>query len=124
MKYKTIEIKLTKPLSDREIAMLTDFNVGLKQQRIKVEFDENNIRLLLREIDFDRLRDLHRQLAGKHKLSLKSNPVALILQKIEAIKSYGIRRGRRLYVDYNKERKVVNRTGKEAKRGQFFYALD
>ena len=124
LKYKTIEIKLTKPLSDREIAMLTDFNVGLKQQRMKIEFDNQRIWLLLREIDLDRLRDLHHQLAASYELPLTSNPVALVLQKIESIKSYGIRSGRRLYVDYNKERKVVNRTGKEAKRGQFFYALD
>ena len=38
------------------------------------------------------------------------------------IKSYGIRNGRRNFVDYNKERKVVGRANKEQQRGKLNYA--
>jgi len=49
--------------------------------------------------------------------------IAGILQaRIDSIKSYGIKNGRRIYVDYNKERKVKNRVRKEEKRGKYFYA--
>jgi DNA modification methylase len=47
-----------------------------------------------------------------------------ILNKIKEIKSYGLKSGKRLYVDYNKERKVKNRKSKEQERGIYYYALD
>ena len=45
-----------------------------------------------------------------------------IEKSINAIKSYGIKNGKRLYIDYNSERKVKNRVAKEGRRGKYFYA--
>ena len=39
-----------------------------------------------------------------------------IVRKIESIKSYGIKGGKRIYVNYNQERKVKGRKGKEENR--------
>ena len=44
-----------------------------------------------------------------------------IINKIEDIKSYGISNNKRIYVDYNKERKVKNRKAKEAERQKHYY---
>jgi len=45
-----------------------------------------------------------------------------LLEKIESIKSYGLKGKKRIYVGYNKERKVQNRMKKEHNRGIYFYA--
>ncbi|HZD42581.1 MAG TPA: DNA methyltransferase, partial [Methanomicrobiales archaeon] len=47
-----------------------------------------------------------------------------IIQQVERIGSYGIKGGRRIYVDYNDERKVINRQDKVLKRGSYYYARD
>ena len=47
-----------------------------------------------------------------------------ILHAVESIKSYGINGNKRLYVGYNKERKVVGRKEKESRRGKHYYAND
>lgn len=45
-----------------------------------------------------------------------------VVKNIESIKSYGLKSNKRLYIGYNKERKVKNRKGKEQKRGLYYYA--
>jgi len=47
-----------------------------------------------------------------------------ILKNIESIKSYGIKGKKRLYVNYNSEKKVVNREEKIKERGGYFYARE
>ena len=47
-----------------------------------------------------------------------------IISAVEGIKSYGINGNKRLYVGYNRERKVVGRKGKEQRRGKHYYAND
>ncbi|MDR1544498.1 MAG: hypothetical protein LBS50_08875 [Prevotellaceae bacterium] len=47
--------------------------------------------------------------------------VQSLLDSITNIKSYGLKNGKRVYVDYNNERKVLNRKEKEEKRQQFYY---
>lgn len=44
------------------------------------------------------------------------------LEKINLIKNYGYKNSKRLYVGYNKERKVKNRKAKEINRKQYYYA--
>ncbi len=47
-----------------------------------------------------------------------------IIKKIKSIKSYGLKNGKRNFVDYNKERKVKERKNKTKKRVQYYYAID
>jgi len=47
-----------------------------------------------------------------------------ILHNVERIRSYGLKGGKRLYVGYDKERKVKNRKEKERTRGAYYYARD
>ena len=48
----------------------------------------------------------------------------LLCGAVEAIKSYGVKNGKRHFSDYNAERKVVNRKQKEADRSRHYYAND
>jgi len=50
------------------------------------------------------------------------NPFRCLLAEILAIGSYGISYGKRIYVDYNSERKVADRKAKTQKRKEYFYA--
>ncbi len=43
---------------------------------------------------------------------------------VSKAKSYGIRHGKRVYVNYNSERKVANRKDKVLRRGKHYYAND
>ncbi|MDD1724577.1 MAG: site-specific DNA-methyltransferase [Methanospirillum sp.] len=52
------------------------------------------------------------------------NPFAILMGKILAIGSYGIRYRKRVYAGYADERKVSGRKDKEAERGSYFYARD
>ena len=47
----------------------------------------------------------------------------LLCGAVEAIKSYGVKNGKRHFSDYNAERKVVNRKQKEADRSRLLRAL-
>ncbi len=47
-----------------------------------------------------------------------------ILNEVNKIGSYGIKSGKRQYVDFNAERKVRNRKGKEKNRSQYYYAQE
>jgi DNA modification methylase len=54
--------------------------------------------------------------------SPSENPFRHLLADVLAIGSYGISFGKRIYVDYNSERKVVDREAKKKKRKEYFYA--
>ncbi|OQX18360.1 MAG: DNA methylase [Candidatus Altiarchaeales archaeon A3] len=56
------------------------------------------------------------------KISMLLNVV--LFDKIDEIKSYGIKGKKRIYIGYNKERKVINRKAKEKGRGVYYYAQD
>ena len=45
-----------------------------------------------------------------------------LVATIEAVRSFGLRAGKRIYVGYDRERKVVDRKKKESNRGTYFYA--
>jgi DNA modification methylase len=48
----------------------------------------------------------------------------VVYDKVSKIGSYGIKTGKRQYVDFNVERKVQNRKGKEKDRSQYYYTQD
>jgi DNA modification methylase len=45
-----------------------------------------------------------------------------LLSRIQQIKSYGLNNGKRIYQNYNDERKVLNRKQKSSDRNKFYYA--
>lgn len=121
--YKKIEITRDKSFSETESSMLDDFNNAVKDKDLKLDISENSSVVYLREIDFNQISELNKLLSEKYNLSEEENPVREIIKAIDSIKAYGIKSGKRNYVDYNKERKVQNRSHKEQKRGQFYYTI-
>jgi len=120
--YKVITINY--PINDIIIKELNNFFSGYSKSDIYYEIQfPNTIKIYLNQLDFSDF---------KNKIALKSsflddNAKLLlnnILNEIENIKSYGLKGRKRIYVDYDKERKVKNRKLKESIRGKYFYARD
>lgn len=121
-KYKKISIKNKHFISPENISIIKELNLIFKKSELQIVPENDGLKILLREIDIERLRGLENIFLDKYKLTPSDNLISEITAAIEKIKSYGIKSGKRLYVDYNKERKVKNRVQKEEKRGQFYYA--
>jgi DNA modification methylase len=124
--YRLIQIDLDKTLSNQELNILselekifpkTDFFFSSKTSDSKLIFH-------LREIDLNYFKNNIKKLIIENKLKESDNIFFKLIEKIEKIKSYGLKEGKRLYIDYNKERKVKNRKEKELERGMYYYALD
>ena len=120
--YKTVKLGLSAGQSN-------DKNVRTLFKKINGCFDEDEVEFLrngtgydikLREISIDQLESV----VSKLKDGNDDNDALLerIKEAIIGVGSYGLKRGKRLYVGYNKERKVENRRRKERNRGRHFYA--
>jgi DNA modification methylase len=121
-KYKTIEVK-EHGLKDKEFnEALRDFSLKFPHEDIYFECQNDKLRAHIRQLDIFEFRNTIDLLTSRH--HLKNEPFSKIAEQIENIKSYGIKGKKRIFVDYNKERKVKGRKEKEQKRGMYYYAQD
>ena len=85
-------------------------------------FTENQAEIQLAVLDYKMFQRTANSVLLNGALNEESKKVVQnILNSITSIKSYGLKSGKRVYVDYNNERKVQNRKEKEEKRQQFYY---
>jgi len=86
------------------------------------DFAENQAEIQLAVLDYTMFQHTANKVLLNGALNEESKKVVQnILNSISNIKSYGLKSGKRVYVDYNNERKVQNRKEKEEKRQQFYY---
>jgi len=93
------------------------------KEDIYFELTNNGIVAYLRELDFFNFKRNILSLAKKSNGDT-AKLLNSILYNVEKIKSYGLKGRKRLYVGYNRERKVKNRKEKEKIRGTYYYARD
>ena len=118
-----LKIKIyDKQIENKKIIILNLFNFFPKED-IDFELDSDGLIIYLKELDFLKFKKQVEIEIKKTTDKESKNILHTILEKIEKIKSYGLKGKKRLYVDYNKERKVKNREEKEASRGKFYYAV-
>ena len=72
-------------------------------------------------VDLRALSDAVAAVVANHSTNL---PLGDIAAAVERVRSYGINGRKRLYVGYNRERKVAGRRGKAERRGKHYYAND
>ncbi|MEM4177106.1 MAG: site-specific DNA-methyltransferase [Nitrososphaeria archaeon] len=124
-KYKVIEIKLNRNLDNKEIKIIEELGKRYSKEDLFFQIDGDKILFNLRTIDLNSFKNSINSLSEKYNYSPREQNVFLeLIEKIEGIKSYGIKAGKRIYVDYDKERKVQDRQKKILQRGMFFYARD
>ena len=120
-KYRRIALDATGTNSanlDVSIAML---NQHFDPEDFFVTQNGGAMEIWLRQVDLNDLTAVANGIAGEHD---SAGPMGVILDAVTGIHSYGISGNKRLYVGYNKERKVVGRKEKELRRGKHFYAND
>ncbi len=86
-------------------------------------FHTLDVKLIKKNIEALTEKDLFSS-NGASELEKAGEILKLILGEVGKIGSYGIKSGKRQYVDFNAERKVQNRKGKEKNRSQYYYAQD
>jgi len=121
--YKKIVIELGRNISSEEKSVIIEVNKHFTKDSIYLEYDENKIIANLKILDLKKFKNKINEITDKYHL-FPQNPFINLLQRIEDIGSYGIKSGKRIYVDYDKERKVKNRKQKIEDRGMYFYARD
>ena len=118
--YKLIEIAY--PISNDIIEEIRWLSTQYPKDDIFFAIEDNTLKIYLNQLDFSHFKNniLRRisLLTNEHRKKLLKD----ILQKIENIKSYGLKGKKRIYVGYDRERKVKERRLKEVLRGKYYYA--
>jgi DNA modification methylase len=122
-KYLIIEEKMDREVNEHELAIITELNKRFPKKDFFIEAKDSMIVFYLNSIDLNAFKESVSELIKRHGYEPEDkNPFLNIISKIEDIRSYGIKSGKRVYVDYFKERKVKNRLQKVVQRGMYFYA--
>lgn len=119
--YKNIVLDLNRPLKTQEIKIINELNLKFNNNDVYLGYKKRRIILNIHSLDFNEFKATMKKLQNKYHIPVEGNFFLQIIEKIEKIKSYGIKGKKRIFVDYNKERKVQNRKGKEKERGVYFY---
>lgn len=122
-----IQIPAGMPLSGDDIVLIDSVEKKFRKNGFSFEITESELIFLLRSLEFEKFRNfVNSELAAAQRSGSDVNfPVFReLLDRIESIRSYSIRGGKRVYAGYNRERKVVGRKKKEEARGAYYYARD
>ena len=114
-------IPLATAIGEPERELLQLLNSRFDPNDMLISMHGGKASLLLRAIDMHCLRQAVQELTASHKAS---GILTVVLRAVAGIKSYGIRAGKRYFVDYAAERKVRGRADKELRRGKHYYAND
>lgn len=129
-KYKIIEIVLNRDIWIAELNVIDELKKLFSNDDFFFKTKKNKVIFNLKSIDLDNFKNRINQLIKNHYLDQKynisnsKNLFSEIIKRIENIKSYGIKSGKRVYIGYNRERKVKNRKNKILQRGSYYYAID
>ncbi len=118
--YKFLDLTTFSDITTEDRQAVELFNQTFKEDEVRIVKKNNSLVICLKEINVDSLKDKCSHIDSQ----TKSQLLGQVVEKIEAVKSYGIKGQKRNYVDYNKERKVKNRRQKEEKRGKYYYTRD
>ena len=116
-KYR--HIKLTATLDTNSDEAIRSLNGWFNQEDFYAVRNGDSLELWLRQLDLSRLAQAIEVVSGQ----FGNYPLlAEVQEAVERIGSYGVNGNKRLFVGFNRERKVVNRKDKEEKRGKHYYA--
>ena len=120
-KYRCIKLNAIGALNVDADAAIAALNNHFDPDDFCVTRSDNALEIWLRQVDLNILSDAIDIVSMEYS---STGAMTKILPAVKDIKSYGINGSKRLYVGYNKERKVVDRKKKERRRGKHYYAND
>jgi DNA modification methylase len=117
--YKKIILHIK--IDEGNLLILSQFFSHFPPEDIFFRIADDKLIIFLKQIDFSdflyKLRQYSQKYGEERIIILKE-----ITESIRKIKSYGLKGKKRLYIGYDKERKVKDRKEKEIERGKFYYA--
>lgn len=122
--YKKVIIDIGRPITEKEREIIDEIQKKFSKTDFFFTVEENTVVLYLRAMDVAKFKNEIFNLLKRDGLTLENTIFPFIIDKIEGIGSYGIRGSKRIFIGYDKERKVKNRQLKILRRGAFFYARD
>ncbi len=123
MDYKIIEFEINNSLVENNHRIINHFNSIYNKDDLYLVSKNNNLLIYLRQLDFYSFKNnIEKLIEEKKDNEIEIQLIKQIFEKIDSVKSYGIKSKKRLYVNYNKERKVNDRKVKEKKRNIAFYS--
>jgi len=128
-KYIKIEIPFDSSLNNADMKIIGELERKFSNDEFSIKTDNEILRVFLKSLDIGKFKITLEKIIELLKSKNPNQEVHteffnLIIEKIEDIRSYGIKGKKRVYVTYNDERKVTDRKGKVAKRNIFYYAAD
>ena len=114
--YKQILLNIEPRIPPDHRTAIEAVHAEIPADDLYLEVIDNNVILYLNRVNMDVLIQLRDRFPG--------SILTQVAEAVSSIKSYGIKGRKRIFVDYNAERKVQNRKKKEESRGKYFYAND
>ena len=122
IRYKVIEIPVLSQYHQSLSAVIRQNFDHYNPKDFYLSLQDNHLQIHLHSINLTDFKKRVDTLSQDTQITQEVDYLKSLIEKIEAVKSYAIRGNKRTYVDYNKERKVKNRSQKEKKRGAGFYS--
>ncbi|MEM2123997.1 MAG: site-specific DNA-methyltransferase [Methanolinea sp.] len=121
--YLRVTIPLAAPLTEREREVISRMGEAGRNGAFFFEAEDRALHFCVRSLGPRDLEAMCRLIPadGTGRLGHVFDEIA---RRVDAIGSYGVRGGRRIFAGYDRERKVRGRKEKERARGPWFYALD
>jgi len=127
--FHTITLRLKSPLNPREREIIGAVEKKFRNDRLFFSIKNSSLVFHYHSLDFDvfkayingLLRDFWE---GGDTSGIDEGIFTELVTALENIRSYGIKAGKRVYVDYNKDRKVKDRKKKANTRSSYYYAAD
>ncbi len=120
-RYRQLQVTWKGEIDEASQHAVSELNRRFDPDEFTVVLNGRKLDLWVRAVDLRALASAVSEVRKQYPTAL---PMAKIVDEVESVGSYGIRGRKRVFVDYNRERKVVGRRTKEARRGKHFYAKD
>lgn len=122
MDARVIDISIENGNAKKYSAFMQELQKRISPEDLSLKMDADSLRASLVALDLEAFTQSVKELSRQYNLKKLNNPFYSLINKIEAIKSYGLKSGKRLYIGYNRERKVTGRKAKVEKRGMYYYS--
>lgn len=118
--YKFLSVPITTNISDEEVSNLKSIFDAFKRSDVFLDHDQlrNELLIYAKEVDLSDFDKAFKILDN----DVEEFYLKAIYKMISDIGSYGLKDRKRVFVGYNKERKVINRKEKELQRSKHYYA--
>ena len=119
--HRLLRLEPAAPFDGQADAAIAFVNERFAPDDFRLVKNGVDLEVRLRQVDVAALREAARAASDRYGAAPLMRQV---VGAVEGIKGYGVNGGKRLYVGYNRERKVAGRKAKERRRGKHYYAND